>query len=128
MDDGKPPRHSLDSNRAANVPGRRSASTVRRLKLYRRRPQRDKKGKILHQDLQSKELPNTRIQPDRRWFGNTRVIGQKQLEKFREEMRVKVDDAFKVLMREKKLPLQLLKEPASRNPHLGKSASLLQVM
>lgn len=42
------------------------------------------------QDLQSKELPNTRIQPDRRWFGNTRVIGQKQLEQFREEMSAKV--------------------------------------
>ena len=42
------------------------------------------------QDFQSKELPSTRIQPDRRWFGNTRVIGQKQLEAFREEMGAKV--------------------------------------
>lgn len=42
------------------------------------------------QDFQSKELPTTRIQPDRRWFGNTRVIGQKQLEAFREEMGAKV--------------------------------------
>lgn len=42
------------------------------------------------QDFQSKELPNSRIQPDRRWFGNTRVIGQKQLETFREEMSSKV--------------------------------------
>ncbi len=42
------------------------------------------------QDLQSKDLPNTRIQPDRRWFGNTRVIGQKQLDQFREEMSAKV--------------------------------------
>ena len=41
------------------------------------------------QDLQSKDLPNTRIQPDRRWFGNTRVIGQKQLDQFREEMSAK---------------------------------------
>lgn len=122
------PKHSLDPNRpAAEAPGRRSAATVRRLRLYKRRPVRDKKGKIIKQDLQSKELPNTRIVPDRRWFGNTRVIGQRQLEKFREEMRVKVDDAFKVLLREKKLPLQLLKEPATRNPHLGKSAALLQV-
>ena len=42
------------------------------------------------QEFQSKELPNTRIQPDRRWFGNTRVIGQKQLEQFRDEMSAKV--------------------------------------
>lgn len=31
-----------------------------------------------------------RIQPDRRWFGNTRVIGQAELDKFREEMTEKV--------------------------------------
>ena len=46
------------------------------------------------QDLQSKELPSTRIQPDRRWFGNTRVVGQQQLEKFRDEMSAKVGTPF----------------------------------
>ena len=50
---------------------------------------------ILYQDLQSKELPNTRIQPDRRWFGNTRVVGQKQLEQFREQMSSKVQLTLK---------------------------------
>lgn len=63
------------------------------------------------QDLQSKELPSTRIRPDRRWFGNTRVIGQKQLDQFRDEMSTKVNDAYTVLLREKKLPLQLLEDP-----------------
>ena len=68
----------------------------------------------LPQDLQSKELPTTRIQPDRRWFGNTRVIGQKQLDQFREEMSTKVNDAYTVLLREKKLPLQLLEDPEKK--------------
>ena len=45
---------------------------------------------VFLQEYQSKELPNSRIQPDRRWFGNTRVIAQKQLEQFREEMTAKV--------------------------------------
>ena len=58
--------------------------------MYNSKAKRNKKGKIIHQDFQSKELPTTRIQPDRRWFGNTRVIGQKQLEAFREEMGAKV--------------------------------------
>ena len=58
--------------------------------MYSKTAKRDKKGKVIHQDFQSKDLPNTRIQPDRRWFGNTRVIGQKQLEQFREEMSAKV--------------------------------------
>ena len=90
--------------------------------MYKKTAKRDKRGKIIHevasatapchslsslclfgagvntllhvkQDLQSKELPNTRIQPDRRWFGNTRVVGQKQLEQFREEMSTKARHA-----------------------------------
>jgi hypothetical protein len=46
------------------------------------------------QEYQSSDLPNSRIQPDRRWFGNTRVIGQKQLESFREQMSTKVRAAL----------------------------------
>lgn len=48
---------------------------VRRLHMYKQRPVRDKKGKVLYEAFQSKTAPNTRIVPDRRWFGNTRVIG-----------------------------------------------------
>lgn len=65
------PKHSLDTNRSnsTNDGSSRSAATVRRLKMYNTKPKRDSKGKVLKHDLQSKELPNTRIQPDRRWFG-----------------------------------------------------------
>lgn len=67
------PKHSLDVNRP-NAKGKvdktmRSAATVRRLKMANQRPKRDRKGHILWHDLQSKDLPNTRIEPDRRWFG-----------------------------------------------------------
>ena len=44
--------------------------------MYKQRPIRDKKGRVIKEELQSKELPTTRIVPDRRWFGNTRVIGK----------------------------------------------------
>ena len=70
------PRHSLDVNRpndkkgaGGGAGGSRSAATVRRLQMYKLRPKRDRGGKIVNHDLQSKELPNTRIEPDRRWFG-----------------------------------------------------------
>ena len=89
----------------------RSAATVRRLLMYKQKPVRDKKGKLIKQDLQSKELPSTRIVPDRRWFGNTRVIGQKQLEEFREDMAQKSKDGYTVLIKQKKLPLSLLADP-----------------
>ena len=41
----------------------RSAATVRRLMMYKQKRERDKKGKLIKQDLQSKELPSTRIVP-----------------------------------------------------------------
>ena len=106
------PKHSMSvTNRTNNMnPHERSAATVRRLAMYKQKAVRDKKGKILKQDLQSKALPSTRIVPDRRWFGNTRVIGQKQLEEFREEMATKSRDGYTVLIKQKKLPLSLLKD------------------
>ncbi|KAK2077926.1 Nuclear/nucleolar GTPase 2 [Prototheca wickerhamii] len=79
--------------------------------MYNSKAKRNREGKIIHQEFQSKELPNTRIQSDRRWFGNTRVIGQKQLESFREEMGEKMADPYAVIIKEKKLPLSLLNEP-----------------
>ena len=107
------PKHSMSVvGRTNNMnPHERSAATVRRLAMYKQRAVRDKKGKLIKQDLQSKELPSTRIIPDRRWFGNTRVIGQKQLEEFREEMATKSQDGYTVLIKQKKLPLSLLKDP-----------------
>ena len=80
--------------------------------MYSTRAVRNKRGRVVHEAFQSKALPSTRIVPDRRWFGNTRVVGARQLEQFRDEMAAKVDDTYAVLLRQKKLPLSLLQEPA----------------
>ncbi|GAY59498.1 hypothetical protein WN943_001705 [Citrus x changshan-huyou] len=104
------PKHSLDANRTDGKSGSRSASTVRRLNMYKTRPKRDRKGKVLQHEFQSKELPNTRIQPDRRWFGNTRCVNQKQLEFFREELQSHMSSSYNVILREKKLPFSLLND------------------
>ncbi|KAJ6841096.1 nuclear/nucleolar GTPase 2-like [Iris pallida] len=107
------PKHSLDVNRSNGAgvdKGARSAATVRRLKMYNVRPKRDRKGKVLKHDLQSKDLPNTRIEPDRRWFGNTRVVNQKELEFFREELQSKLSSNYNVILKERKLPLSLLND------------------
>lgn len=69
------PKHSLDLNRSDGKSNTRTSATVRRLKMYNSRPKRDKKGKILRHELQSKELPSTRIVPDRRWFGMCDFFG-----------------------------------------------------
>ncbi|CAM6086984.1 unnamed protein product [Calypogeia fissa] len=104
------PKHSLDEQRRDGKNGLRTSATVRRLHMYKNRPVRNSKGKILYHEYQSKDLPSTRIQPDRRWFGNTRVIGQKELETFREEMRTRVSDSYTVILKDKKLPLALLND------------------
>ncbi|CAA3004748.1 nuclear nucleolar GTPase 2, partial [Olea europaea subsp. europaea] len=105
------PKHSLDVNRDANKSKNgRSGATVRRLKMYDTRPKRNTKGKILKNDLQSKELPSTRIQPDRRWFGNTRVVNQKELEFFREELQNRLSSNYNVLLKERKIPMSLLND------------------
>ncbi|KAL5132447.1 Nuclear/nucleolar GTPase 2 [Glycine soja] len=105
------PKHSLDVNRSNDAKKEsRSAATVRRLKMYNTRPVRDRKGKVVSHELQSKELPSTRIQPDRRWFGNTRVVNQKELEFFREELQSRMSSNYNVILKEKKLPLSLLND------------------
>ncbi|KAK9266209.1 hypothetical protein L1049_025373 [Liquidambar formosana] len=104
------PKHSLDVNRTDGKKDSRSAATVRRLKMYNTRPKRDRKGKVLKHEFQSKELPSTRIQPDRRWFGNTRVVNQKELEFFREELQSRLSSNYNVLLKERKLPMSLLND------------------
>ncbi|KAI3484024.1 hypothetical protein L1887_53039 [Cichorium endivia] len=45
---------------------------------------RDKNGKIIQAaEFQSSEAKPGRVQPDKRWFGNTRVISQDALDHFR---------------------------------------------
>ncbi|KAK2378038.1 nuclear/nucleolar GTPase [Trifolium repens] len=96
------PKHSFDVNRS-NVATKysRSAATVRRLKMYKNRPLRNCKGKLLSNEFQSKDLPNTRIQPDPRWFANTRVVGQKELEFYREEMETYKSSNYNVILKGK---------------------------
>ena len=60
----------------------------------------------------SKIIATGRIAPDRRWFGNTRVVGQTELDKFREEMTSKVADPYSVVLKRKKLPMGLLQDAA----------------
>ncbi|KCV72408.1 hypothetical protein H696_01804 [Fonticula alba] len=85
---------------------------LKRLKMYKEgKPVRDRMGNVIREaSFQSSDTPAGRIQPDRRWFGNTRVIDQKQLENFREEISQKVNDPYQVLLRQHKLPMSLLVE------------------
>ncbi|KAJ7819909.1 NUC091 domain-containing protein [Mycena olivaceomarginata] len=66
-----------------------------------------------------------RVQPDRRWFGNTRVISQTALDHFRTSLATKKDDPYSVLLRRNKLPMALLDDAA--NPNLRKRPHIVEV-
>ena len=105
-----------NTNKKKGPVGARSAATQKRLDMYKTRPHRNRDGKIVHEDFQSREAPSAtagRIQPDRRWFGNTHVVGQKQLAKFREDMMATSSNPYSVLLRARKLPWGLINEAKS---------------
>ncbi|KAJ1635094.1 NUC091 domain-containing protein [Pavlovales sp. CCMP2436] len=104
-------------------PQLRDKGTINRLNMYRSKIKRDDKGKIVKGGLQVgnqvRDMQCARIAPDRRWFGNTRVVGQQEMQAFREEVAEKVNDPYSVLIKQHKLPMGLLKDaPSARRMDL----------
>ncbi|GAA5933790.1 hypothetical protein JCM1841_002125 [Sporobolomyces salmonicolor] len=92
----------------------KSAKRVNLLSGKSSRAIRDKDGKILKEaEFQSKEITPGRVQPDRRWFGNTRTISQTALEHFRESLKEKIADPYAVVLKKNKLPMSLLTDAVS---------------
>jgi nucleolar GTP-binding protein 2 len=106
----------------------RDAKTAKRMKLLSKdgiasRAIRDRSGNVVRAaEFQSSEAKPGRVQPDRRWFNNTRVIGQDALDHFRTALGAKVNDPYSVVLRRNKLPMSLIQE--SRG---GKGPSLTEV-
>lgn len=97
----------------------RDQRTIKRIKMYKSKIKRDEKGNIIKGSvLKASDRLDTqmvRVAPDRRWFGNTRVIGQDALQKFREEMGAKYRDPYSVIIKQSKLPLSLLEVPKNED-------------
>ncbi|KAL0226002.1 hypothetical protein P9112_013326 [Eukaryota sp. TZLM1-RC] len=95
----------------------RTKSTLKRLKMYRSKVKVDPRGKVIGGAFMS-STPSTdgRILPNRKWFGNTRVVGQNQLSQFREAIEA-TNSPYSVLLRQRKLPLSLVSDstPSSGN-------------
>eukprot|EP00767_Chilomastix_cuspidata_P003469 gnl/Chilomastix_cuspidata/359.p1 GENE.gnl/Chilomastix_cuspidata/359~~gnl/Chilomastix_cuspidata/359.p1 ORF type:complete len:720 (-),score=333.19 gnl/Chilomastix_cuspidata/359:856-3015(-) len=91
--------------------GHRTLSTERRLKMYSRRAKRDSKGRIIRQEFHNtKPTTDGRIASNRKWFGNTRVVGQKELATFREAIEKTESNPNVFLLRSKHLPMDLLQD------------------
>jgi nuclear GTP-binding protein len=88
----------------------RDRATIKRIQMYKSKAHYTSDGKFIGGDLMSRktEKPVVRIAPDRRWFGNTRVVGQRDLEKFRESAGKQVKDPFTVVLHYQDLPMSLI--------------------
>lgn len=76
----------------------------------------DAQGNIVKAaSYQSQELPNARIEPNRKWFGNTRVISQEALTSFREAVAERASDPYQVLLKTNKLPMSLIRDGQELN-------------
>lgn len=90
----------------------RDAKKVKHLNMYKTGgPTRNAKGEVTKAAyLQDTKVPTARVDPNRRWFGNTRVIAQDALTHFRDAMADKQHDTYSVLLKRNKLPMSLLDE------------------
>ncbi|EOD36669.1 hypothetical protein EMIHUDRAFT_51731, partial [Emiliania huxleyi CCMP1516] len=97
----------------------RSKGTINRLNMYRSKVKRNKSGKIVKGGLavgdSVQNMTAARVQPDRRWFGNTRVVGQQELQDFRSQIESTTNDPYAVLLRRHKLPMGLLASGGKTN-------------
>uniref|UniRef100_H0W971 Nucleolar GTP-binding protein 2 n=2 Tax=Cavia porcellus TaxID=10141 RepID=H0W971_CAVPO len=99
----------------------RDRATIRRLNMYRQKERRNSRGKVIKPlQYQSTVASGTvaRVEPNIKWFGNTRVIKQSSLQKFQEEMGAVLKDPYKVVMKQSKLPMSLLHDRIQ--PHNSK--------
>ncbi|XP_046968546.1 nucleolar GTP-binding protein 2 [Vanessa cardui] len=94
----------------------RTKGTIKRLQMYRNfKAKRDKTGKILTPAPFQGWLPSgtrARVEPNQKWFGNSRVISQGALQKFQEEFGAAIKNPYQVVMKPTNLPITLLNEKA----------------
>ncbi|XP_066430939.1 nucleolar GTP-binding protein 2 [Eleutherodactylus coqui] len=99
----------------------RDRATIKRLNMYRQKERRNNRGQVIKTlQYQSSVTSGTvaRVEPNIKWFGNTRVIKQSSLQRFQDEMGAVMKDPYKVVMRQSKLPMSLLYD--RKKPHNSK--------
>ena len=88
----------------------RSAKRVKTLNMFKSGdPVRNAAGDITQAaPFQGKEKPKARVEPNRKWFTNTRVISQDALSAFRGAVEAQSKDPYSYLLKQNKLPMSLI--------------------
>ncbi|KAH0569904.1 Nucleolar GTP-binding protein 2 [Spironucleus salmonicida] len=96
--------------RKSGVSQTRTAQTVKRLAMYREKATHDAKGKVIKQRYHSSTPESDgKIVGNRKYFANTRIASQSDLERMREAV-AKARDPNTFLLRDKRLPTSLITE------------------
>lgn len=97
----------------------RTKATINRLQMYRNfKAKRNRNGKILTPAPFQGKLPQgtmARVEPNRKWFENSRVIGQNALQKFQDELGKAMKNPYDVVMKSTRLPITLLNEKSKQD-------------
>jgi len=90
----------------------RSAKKVKTLNMFKEgKAVRNAKGDITQAaSFQGREKPNARVEPNRKWFTNTRVISQDALNAFRGAVEAQSKDPYSYLLKQNKLPMSLIND------------------
>ncbi|USP82272.1 Nucleolar GTP-binding protein 2 [Curvularia clavata] len=106
----------------------RDAKKVKVLKrLTDGKAERNAKGDITKAaSYQSRDAPVARVEPNRKWFNNTRVISQDALASFRSAVEAQAADPTTYLMKRNKLPMSLIETPG-QIPGLKQHAAKIAV-
>ena len=117
----KPTKNNAPQNNMSNIRTKgenfyRDAKKVKTLSMLNSgKAQRNADGKITKAAVyQSREKGTgaaaARIEPNRKWFGNTRVIAQDSLTQFRDAVKARASDPYSFLMKSNKLPMSLIRD------------------
>ncbi|KAF1990541.1 NGP1NT-domain-containing protein [Aulographum hederae CBS 113979] len=95
----------------------RDAKKVKKLNILKEgKPQRNAEGTITKAaSYQSREKPQARVEPNRKWFTNTRVISQEALSAFRGAVAEQSSDPYSYLLKQNKLPMSLIRDNNTKN-------------
>ncbi|KAF1816836.1 NGP1NT-domain-containing protein [Eremomyces bilateralis CBS 781.70] len=95
----------------------RNAKKLKTLNMFNEgKAERNASGRITKAaTFQSRDIPNARVEPHRKWFTNSRVISQTALNAFRDAVTAQTSDPYSYLLKRNKIPMTLIRDNLHEN-------------
>jgi nuclear GTP-binding protein len=109
---------SLSNTKPKGTNFYRTEKKTKQLKVLNSgKAKRNAKGEIIKEAIYQSKLPSgtrARVEPNRKWFENTRTISSKELLNY--DLATKVNNPFEYVIRSKQLPVELIQQPKNIQP------------